>query len=346
MSTYGTDAMRFTLTALSAMGRDIRLSADRITGYRNFANKVWNAARFVLMNEVQSPESKVQSLEGLSLADRWILSRLQRAVGEVRQALDEYRFNEVAAGLYQFIWHEFCDWYLELSKIALDSGDAKAQAQAKQTLATVLDAALRLLHPLMPYISEEVWHGLHPDRVDDSIMIQPYPKVDTELIDEDAERRMTLLMDTIRSVRNIRSEMNLPPGQELAVIIFPSTESVEAELRQNEAYIRRLARTGEVRYQKDGERPRGAALAVIDGAEIHVPLVGLVNLQEESKRIEKEIGKVANDLASVQRKLGDAKFIERAPEEVVEEQRERATQLEEKRVTLEKNLERLRQIQI
>ena len=346
MSTFGTDAMRFTLTALSAMGRDIRLSADRITGYRNFANKVWNAARFVLMNEVRSPESRVQSSEGLGLVDRWILSRLQRAIGEVRQALDEYRFNEVAASLYQFIWHEFCDWYLELSKIALEGGDAKAQAHAKQTLATVLDSALRLLHPLMPYITEEVWHALHPDRAADSIMIQPYPKVDPTLIDEDAERRMTLLMDTIRSVRNIRSEMNLPPGQELSMIIFPSADGVEVELRQNEAYVRRLARLGEIRYQNDGERPRGAALAVIDGAEVHVPLAGLVNLFEESKRIEKEIGKVVNDLAGVQRKLGDAKFIERAPEEVVEEQRDRATQLEEKRVTLEKNLERLRQIQV
>ena len=346
MSTFGTDAMRFTLTALSAMGRDIRLSADRITGYRNFANKVWNAARFVLMNEVRSPESRVQSSEGLGLVDRWILSRLQRAIGEVRQALDEYRFNEVAASLYQFIWHEFCDWYLELSKIALEGGDAKAQAHAKHTLATVLDSALRLLHPLMPYITEEVWHALHPDRAADSIMIQPYPKVDPTLIDEEAERRMTLLMDTIRSVRNIRSEMNLPPGQELSMIIFPSADGVEVELRQNEAYVRRLARLGEVRYQNAGERPRGAALAVIDGAEVHVPLAGLVNLFEESKRIEKEIGKVVNDLAGVQRKLGDAKFIERAPEEVVEEQRDRATQLEEKRVTLEKNLERLRQIQV
>ena len=360
MSTFGTDAMRFTLTALSAMGRDIRLSADRITGYRNFANKVWNAARFVLFQrlevggqesgaEVQSSKFKVQSLgaqEELGLADRWILSRLQRAIGDVRQALDEYRFNEVAASLYQFIWHEFCDWYLELSKIALDSGDARAQANAKQTLSIVLDAALRLLHPLMPYISEEIWHALHPDRAADSIMIQPYPKVNSTLIDEEVERRMTLLMDTIRSVRNIRSEMNLPPGQELTAIVIPSADGVEAELRQNEAYVRRLARLGEIRYQHDGERPRGAALAVIAGAEIHVPLVGLVNLQEESKRIEKEMGKVANDLAGVQRKLGDAKFIERAPEEVVEEQRERAIQLEEKRVTLEKNLERLRQIQI
>jgi valyl-tRNA synthetase len=198
----------------------------------------------------------------------------------------------------------------------------------------------------MPYITEEVWHALHPDRAADSIMIQPYPKVDPTLIDEDAERRMTLLMDTIRAVRNIRSEMNLPPGQELSMIIFPSADGVETELRQNEAYVRRLARLGEIRYQNAGERPRGAALAVIDGAEVHVPLAGLVNLLEESKRIEKEIGKVVNDLAGVQRKLGDAKFIERAPEEVVEEQRERATQLEEKRVTLEKNLERLRQIQV
>ncbi|MGE0825659.1 MAG: valine--tRNA ligase [Candidatus Binatia bacterium] len=345
MATFGTDAMRFTLTALSAMGRDIRLSADRITGYRNFANKVWNASRFVLMNGVQSPESKVQSLIDLRLADRWILSRLQRAIGEVRKALDEYRFNEVAAGLYQFIWHEFCDWYLELSKIALDGGDAQAQEQTKQVLASVLDAALRLLHPLMPYITEEIWHALHPERNDDSIMIQSYPRVDPALIDEDAERRMNLLMDTIRSVRNIRSEMNIPPGQELNLVVIPAADTVETELRTNEAYVRRLARVGEMHYQRDGERPRGAALAIIEGAEVYVPLAGLVNLQEEGKRLEKEISKVTNDLANVHRKLSDEKFISRAPEDVVEEQRERAAQFEEKRQSLEKSLERLRQIQ-
>jgi valyl-tRNA synthetase len=347
MATYGTDAMRFTLTALSAMGRDIRLSTDRITGYRNFANKVWNAARFVLMNQEtddRRPTTEIRRDE-LGLAERWILSRLQRAIGEVRQGIDEYRFNEVAAALYQFIWHEFCDWYLELSKIALDSGDAQAQARTKQVLLTVLDAALRLLHPLMPYITEEIWHALHPERSDDSIMIQPYPVVDPALLDDDAEQRMNLLMDTIRSVRNIRSEMNLPPGQELTAIVIPNADGVEAELRSHEAYVHRLARVGEIRYQADGERPRGAALAVIDGAEIHVPLAGLVNLQEENKRLEREIGKVVNDLAGVQRKLSDAKFVERAPEEVVEKERERATQLQEKRLSLEKSLERLRQIQ-
>jgi valyl-tRNA synthetase len=353
MSTFGTDAMRFTLTALSAIGRDIRLSADRITGYRNFANKVWNAARFILMQGTADGKavpgaalSVLGSRDELSLADRWILSRLQRATREVRHALDEYRFNEVAAGLYQFIWHEFCDWYLELSKIALDSGSAQVRERTIQVLTTVFDAALRLLHPLMPYITEEVWHALHPDRRDDSIMIQPYPQVDGALVDEEAERHMNLLMDTIRSVRNIRSEMNVPPGQELQLVIFPTAETVEIELRANEAYIRRLARIGDIHYQYDGERPRGAALAVIDGAEIHVPLAGLVNLQEESKRLEKEIAKVANDLATVQRKLGDRKFIERAPEEVVEEQRERAVQFEEKRQRLEKSLERLQQIQV
>jgi len=360
MSTFGTDAMRFTLTALSAMGRDIRLSADRITGYRNFANKVWNAARFVLMQGTgdRGPETgdgkKVSSFEfrvsggqeELSLADRWILSRLNRTIAEVRQTLDEYRFNEVAALLYQFIWHEFCDWYLELSKIALDSPDEQVRERTRAVLGTVLDAALRLLHPLMPFITEEIWHALRPDRNANSIMIQPYPTVDPTQIDDDVERRMNVLMETIRAVRNIRSEMNLPPGQELTAIVIPSVPETETELRTHESYVRRLARLGEIRYQTDGERPRGAALAVMDGAEIHVPLTGLVDLQEESKRLEKEIGKVTNDLANVQRKLNDSKFIERAPEEVVEEQRERAVQFEEKRQSLEKSLERLRQIQI
>jgi valyl-tRNA synthetase len=176
-------------------------------------------------------------------------------------------------------------------------------------------------------------------------VVQPYPTCDPTQIDEDAERRMELLMEVIRAVRNIRSEMNLPPGQELTAIVIPKEEAVEAQLRSHESYLRRLARLAELRYQADEERPRGAALAVVAGAEVYVPLAGLVNLQEESKRLEREIGKVVNDLTGVQRKLGDAKFVERAPEEVVEKERERAVQLEEKRFSLEKSLERLRQIE-
>jgi valyl-tRNA synthetase len=346
MEAYGTDALRFTLVALSAMGRDIRLSAERITGYRNFANKVWNAARFVLMNQVSDSKFQVsEKHEELGLAERWILSRLNHTIREVRQALADYRFNEVAAAIYQFIWHEFCDWYLELSKIALENANVVEQERTRTALATVLDAVLRLLHPLMPFISEEIWHALHPNRSEDSIMVQPYPVFDAALVDDEAEQRMGLLMDVIRAVRNIRSEMNLPPGQELTAIVIPKAETAERQLRSHESYVRRLARLSEIRYQADGERPRGAALAVVEDAEIHVPLAGLVNLQEETKRLEREIGKVANDLAGVQRKLGDAKFVERAPEDVVEKERDRAAQLEEKRLSLEKSLERLRQIE-
>src|SRR5262249_34854868 len=346
MAACGTDALRFTLTALSAIGRDIRLSAERITGYRNFANKVWNAARFVLMNQAPSPEPQaLAAYEELGLADRWILSRLNNTISEVRQALADYRFNEVAAAIYQFTWHEFCDWYLELSKLALEGAAAAEQERTRRVLATVLDSVLRLLHPLMPFITEEIWHALHPDRAGDSIMVQPYPVFAPEHVDDEAERHMALLMDVIRAVRNIRSEMNLPPGQELTAVVIPKAESTETRRRSHEPYVRRLARLGEIRYQADGERPRGAALAVVEGAEIHVPLAGLVNLQEETKRLEREIGKVTNDLTGVQRKLGDVKFIERAPEEVVEKERDRAIQLEEKRVSLEKSLERLRQIE-
>jgi len=196
----------------------------------------------------------------------------------------------------------------------------------------------------MPFITEEIWHALHPDRATDSIMVQPYPVFDPAQVDEEAEQHMGLLMDVIRAVRNIRSEMNLPPGRELTAIVIPSAESAEAQIRSHESYVRRLARLGEIRYHTVGERPRGAALAVVAGAEIHVPLAGLVNLQEETKRLERTIGKVTHDLVGVQRKLSDAKFVERAPEEVVEKERERAAQLEEKRLSLEKSLERLRQI--
>ncbi|MBI3245740.1 MAG: valine--tRNA ligase [Deltaproteobacteria bacterium] len=347
MATYGTDALRFTLTAMSAMGRDIRLSADRITGYRNFANKVWNAARFVLMNQATSYEPRATGAEPgeLGLADRWILSRLQRAIQEVRQALDDYRFNEVAAAIYRFTWHEFCDWYLELSKIALDSPDEAARERTKSVLVTVFDAVLKLLHPLMPFISEEIWHALHPERANDSIMVQPFPRVDAAFVDAEAEQRMELAMDVIRAVRNIRSEMNLPPSQELSAIILPKENAVEVQLRTQESVLRRLARLGDLRFQYEGERPRGAALAILESGEVYVPLAGLVNLQEEAKRLEKEIGKATNELAGVQRKLSDPKFIERAPEEIIEKDRDRAAQLEEKRQSLERSLERLRQIE-
>jgi valyl-tRNA synthetase len=350
MGTYGTDALRFTLTALSAMGRDIRLSAERITGYRNFANKVWNAARFVLLNTTGKGNDRIQREDRggrgrLSLPDRWILSRLQHTIRDVRYALDEYRFNDVATLLYQFMWHEFCDWYVELSKIALESTDTEEQAGTRATLVTVLDATMRLLHPLMPFITEEIWHALHPDRTDDSIMVQPYPLYDAQLVDTEAERHMDLLMGTIRAVRNIRSEVRLPPGQFLTGILVPKTDTTEMQLRSHEVYVRRLARLDEVRYQRDGERPSGAALAVVDGVEVYIPLAGLVNLQEEVKRLEREVGKVTTDLMNIQRKLGDAQFIERAPEEVVEKERDRAAQLEEKRLSLERSLERLRQIE-
>ncbi|MCS6927437.1 MAG: valine--tRNA ligase, partial [Candidatus Binatia bacterium] len=348
MGSYGTDALRFTLTALSAMGRDIRLSAERITGYRNFANKVWNAARFVLLNLTGKEGGGVgleREQERLSLPDRWILSRLQHTIREVRSALDGYRFNEAAALLYQFIWHEFCDWYVELSKIALESPDAQEQGQTRETLSAVLDAVVRLLHPFMPFLTEEIWHALHPDRVDDSIMIQPYPLYDPRLVDSEAERHMGLLMDTIRAVRNIRAEMNLPPGQPLTGILVPKTETAGTQLRSHEGYVRRLARLSEVHYHPDGDRPRGAALAVVDGVEIYVPLAGLVNVQEELKRLEREVSKVTAELAGVQRKLQDAQFLARAPEEIVAKERDRATQLQEKRLSLERSLARLRQIE-
>jgi valyl-tRNA synthetase len=356
MDTFGADALRFTLAALSAMGRDIRLSEERLVGYRNFMNKIWNAARFVLMHVGEGVG--VEPIGGerpaeLGLAERWILSRLARTASAVRRALDEYRFNEAAAQLYQFTWHEFCDWYVEASKVALEGGDGEAKEAARRVLATVLDTVLRLLHPFIPFLTEEIWQALRSAGVREgeapgtkTIMLAPYPEPREEWTDEEAERRMELLMGVVRAVRNIRAETNLPPARELPAVLLPLEDGAEETLRRHEPYLRRLGKVSEVRYQAAGqEKPRGAATAVVQGAEIYVPLYGLIDFGGERRRLEREIAKVREELSRVRGKLADGKFRERAPEAVVERERDKASQMEEKERTLAAGLERLRQLE-
>jgi valyl-tRNA synthetase len=343
MERYGTDAFRFTLAALTAMGRDVKLAEERIVGYQNFVNKLWNAARFVLMNVKEgehSPEMWRNTLhkENLNLADKWILSRLNNTIKDAREAIDSYRFNDFANHLYQFTWHEFCDWYLEMSKLSLNGTLGDDSAKTMRVLIVVLEKLLLLLHPLMPFVTEEIWQTLSAGH--GSIMVQPFPRTDSQWLQAEIEKRMEFLIDIIRAVRNLRTEMNCPPSRQVRVILFGAEEE-GAFLKAQEAYIRALARTGSVEYLTSGERPKGAATTVVGATELYVPFDDIVNFQEERERLLKEIPKVEQELARVQKKLDNQAFLTNAKEEVVQKERGKLQEFEEKLLTLRRSLRRI-----
>jgi len=325
MTKYGTDAFRFTLVALAAQGRDIRLSDERVEGYRNFANKLWNAARLVLSN-LQGYDAVAARRTQPDLAARWIDSRLQATIGAVRGHLKAYRFNDAAGAIYQFLWGEFCDWYLEIAKLDLYRSDEPARRLATQhTLVTTLEATLRLLHPFMPFITEEIWQRL--PREGDSIMIAPYPKPVRRRVDATAEREMGVVMGVVTAIRNIRGEMRVAPGMMLSAIVKPGPEAPAALVRANAPLIQTLARAA-VTVAADASRPRNSALGVVGDIEVYVALEGVVDLGAERQRLEKEIKRADEAIAFGRAKLARPEFAERAPAEIVDKEREKVAQQE------------------
>ncbi|MFA5072882.1 MAG: valine--tRNA ligase [Nitrospirota bacterium] len=342
---YGTDAFRFTLAAFAAQGRDIKLSPERIEGYRNFANKLWNASRFVLMNIEKDFIPAKMVTQDASLADQWILSRLHSIMQEVRSALAEYRFNDVASGLYQFIWHEYCDWYLELSKTALNLDRNSTARQATQTtLVTVLETVLRLLHPIMPFITEELWQMI-PESVRtkkaESIMVAAYPVPDQTQINRRIENEMQTVMELIMAIRNIRGEMNIAPSMQITAIVKVEQKELGEHLQKAEDYIKTLARIKDLRIGDRETKPKTAATAVIKGAEVYVPLEGILDLAQERDRLIKEIAKTSKDIDVFTRKLSNRDFIDKAPKAVVEKDTAKLDDLRTKHKKLEQNLEML-----
>jgi valyl-tRNA synthetase len=344
---YGTDAFRFTLTAFAAQGRDIKLAPERIEGYRNFANKIWNASRFVFLNldDDFSPNEELLTVNS-SLADRWILSRLSSVTENVQSALADYRFNDVASTLYHFIWHEYCDWYLELSKPALYEDKGSASRQATLTvLAHVLETALRLLHPIMPFITEELWQAL-PEMIRsqerknkaESIMVSVYPIADKRMIDAGIERDMQMVMDLILAIRNIRGEMNIAPSLQINVIVKVETTELGDHLEKSAGYAKTLARIKELRIGVSEAKPRSVATAVIAGAEVYVPLEGVLDLTQERDRLQKEIAKISKDIEVFSAKLSNKNFVDKAPREVVEKDTTKLEEFKVKRNKLEQSL--------
>ncbi|HPN33535.1 MAG TPA: valine--tRNA ligase [bacterium] len=325
---YGADAIRLTMVYLTPLGGDVRFDHTLVEMGQKFCNKLWNAARFVLMNVREDRtvlELSAIPADHLELADRWILSRLSQTAAAVDRSFNEFRFNDATRAIYEFVWGEFCDWYVELIKMRLyDETQPQAQQVACSIAVRVLDSVLRLLHPFMPFITEEIWQSLPMNESGvtavKSIMLQSYPLPDSATLDTAAEAEMALLQSVIGAVRNIRGEMNVPPAKE-AVLILNAEESLLPTLRTHENYIRKLGRVSAVLYQ--AERPALAASAVAGGVQVWMPLAGLIDVEVEKKRLEKEIARLGAQVTGLEKKLLNRDFVDRAPREVIEKEKKK-----------------------
>jgi valyl-tRNA synthetase len=339
---FGTDALRFSFAALASHGRDIRFDLNRLEGYRNFCNKLWNAARFVLMNVADKP---LAAAPGQALADRWILSRLSRAIEAVRTHFATYRFDLAARALYEFTWNEYCDWYLELCKPLLAEGgaDAATQAGTRRTLVTVLEALLRALHPLMPFITEEVWQKVAPvaGACGETIMLQAYPDATFYPLDDAAEAELDWIRALVLGVRQIRGEMDIPPGRRVPLILQGGTAEDGERAARHAHLLRELARLATVETLPADATPPPAAVALAGELRLLVPIAGLIDVAAERERLGKNRQKALADLERVQKKLATESFVANAPAAVVAKEREKLAALERDVASLGEQLERL-----
>lgn len=330
---YGCDALRFTLTAFAAMGRDIRLSEERIEGYRHFVNKLWNAARFVLMNLPETAPAAVDLSGPVSLHEAWILDRLEAVKLDMDQALEDYRFNDAAQCGYKFLWNEFCDWYLELSKPDIASEDPVVRARAQYVLWLTLREILLLLHPIMPFVTAEVWQALPvpAGEAPTDIALEPYPPARPGCVRPDEARAMEFVQGVIVAVRTIKAELGISPTRKVRLLLHPADEAQARVLEHNRVCIETLARLEELVIDADMPAPKAAASAVAGGCQVIVPLAGAVDLADELARLDKELAKLEKDMVDVNRKLRNESFVSRAPAEVVARERERAEKITDAR---------------
>ena len=337
---YGADALRFTLTALAAQGRDIKLSAGRIEGYRNFVTKIWNAARFTQINGCSSVTDFDPAACGLTV-NKWIVGETARAGADISQALEGYRFNDAAQVGYQFAWHQFCDWYLEFTKPILQNGDERSQAEVRATTSWVLDQLLKFLHPIMPFVTEELWEQLAPERGRDGLLIDSsWPDLGDPLRSPEAEEEMAWLIRMIGAIRTVRSEMNVPPKAELAVTVAGTSDATQARLKTHDTLLRRLARLVSVELVEEVPSS-GTVQVVVDEATAALAVGDVIDISKETSRLKKEISKVEGEIGKIEKKLENMNFIAKAPPEVVEEQRERAAEYRQSHDKLSEALNRL-----
>jgi valyl-tRNA synthetase len=336
---YGADALRFTLTSMAAMGRDLKLSKDRIQGYRNFGTKLWNAARFAEMNDCKpvagfDPGSVTQTV------NKWIVGETARARVAHDEALSQYRFNDAANGLYAFVWHKVCDWYLEFAKPLFASGDDAVIAETRATMAWVIDQCLILLHPTMPFITEELW-GQIAERPK-MLIHADWPDYGAELIDAAAEREMTWVIGLIDEIRSVRAQMHVPAGLKVQLMQAELDDAGQAAFERNRAMIDRLARLSEVTAVD--ALPKGAVTIAVEGGVFGLPIADLIDVAEERARLEKVLQKIGKEIGGLKGRLSNPKFVESAPEEVVDETRENLSQREEEEGKIRAALARLTEI--
>jgi valyl-tRNA synthetase len=357
---YGADALRFTVCYLAPLGQDVLFSSEKCEIGRNFANKIWNAGRFLLMNRAgleatgdgaasSSPSSAAgaPSASGAhaDLADRWILSRLHTTIGGVRETLDKFDINNTAKIVYDFVWHDFCDWYLEMIKARLYAGgDAPTKEQMAEKAAvlanafSIFDGALRLLHPYMPFISEELWHATGDRRQGEFLMSSEFPRPDARLIDTKVEKEMAFVQEAINGVRNVRGELSVPPSKEITVLMSGDGTAV---LKKYEGYFRRLARVSRIDDAPGGRKPAGAASVIVGKGELYIPLEGLIDLDAERGRLKKELERITGLHEAAKKKLSNTSFIERAPAAVIDQEKKKLESFEDAISKLTKNLEAL-----
>jgi valyl-tRNA synthetase len=330
---YGADALRFTLTSMAAMGRDIKLSVSRVEGYRNFGTKLWNAARFAEMNECAPVADFDPRVVGQTV-NKWIVGETARIAAATDAALAGYRFNDAANGLYAHVWGVFCDWYVELSKPLLQGDDEAARDETRATTAWALDQCLKLLHPIMPYVTEELW-GQIAQR-DKMLIHADWPDLPLDLADPAADAEMGWVIKVIEGVRSVRAEMNVPGGARIPMVLT-GAEAIAGPLARSGALIQRLARLSEITLAD--EPPKGAITLAMEDCAINLPLAGVIDVAAEQARLDKALAKLAKEIGGLQGKLGNEKFLANAPEEIVAEQRERLTgaQAERERLIAARN---------
>ncbi|MDR4889124.1 valine--tRNA ligase [Fredinandcohnia sp. QZ13] len=337
---YGADSLRYFLSTGSSPGQDLRFSMEKVEATWNFANKIWNASRFALMNMGDLKFEDIDFSGEKSVADKWILTRLNETIASVTNLADKYEFGEVGRVLYNFIWDDFCDWYIEMAKLPLYGEDEQSKKTTRSILAYVLDNTMRLLHPFMPFITEEIWQNLPHNG--ESITVSKWPEVNEQLSDDQAAQEMRLLVDIIRSVRNIRAEVNTPMSKQIKLHIKAKDETVLSQLEKNRSYLERFCNPSELVLATDITSPEKSMTSVVTGAELFLPLEGLINIDEEIKRLEKELDKLDKEVERVQKKLGNEGFVKKAPQKVIDEERAKEKDYLEKRETVRERIAELR----
>jgi valyl-tRNA synthetase len=345
---FGTDALRFTFAAMATTGRDINFDMARVEGYRNFCNKLWNAARYALMNTEGHDCGQTGGDVQLNAADRWIISRLQQTEKTVIESVKQYRFDLASQAIYEFTWNEYCDWYLELSKPVLNNEDSSPEALrgTRRTLVRVLDELLRLAHPIMPYITEEIWQRVAPlaGAQGKTIMSQAYPQPDETQIDREAVTEVEWVKQFILGIRQIRGEMNISPGKPVPVLLQDGDDNDQRLLQKHEPYIHFLAKTQSITWLNAGEQAPEASTSLVGNMKVLIPLAGLIDKEAEIARLNKELDKKQKELQRLDGKLNNASFVDKAPAQVVDKEKQRRAETAAAIENLQEQLSRIQSL--